>query len=79
MDLKVALRIKYGLQNDPTDEQVQQWANSTRIAIAQGESAESAGRVAAYRNFSDVGTVKYAAEADTITSLLDEVKKRGGR
>ena len=79
MDLKVALRIKYGLSNDPTDEQVQQWANAARNSIARGESAEAAGYVAAYRNFSDVGTVKYAAEADTITSLLEEVKKRGGR
>lgn len=79
MDPKVALRIKYGLRIDPTEEQIQQWANTTRLAIAQGETPETAGRVAAYRNFSEVGTVKYAAEADTITSLLEEVKKRGGR
>ena len=76
MEIRTALRIKYGLRVDPTDTQIRQWAHATREAIARGESRDSAGRTAASRFFAGVGSVKYAAEAETIQALLEEIKKR---
>lgn len=76
METKLALRIKYGLRVDPTDAQIRQWVQATRESIMQGKSHEAAGWDAAARFFAGVGEIKYAAEADTIEALLEEIKKR---
>ena len=71
-----SLMIKYGLASDPSEHLVEKWIKRTEELIDQGYDAETAGRKAAQEIFSDYGRYKYAAEADTIISLLQQAKKR---
>ena len=68
--------IKYGLGTDPSDQLVEKWVKRTEELISKGYDPERAGSTAAQEIFPDYGKYKYLAEADTIISLLQEVKKR---
>lgn len=75
------LLIKYGLENEPSDLAVTLWSVRVTIRTRRGEDADTAGRAAAIETFKDFGTIKYASQADTIESLLEEIrrKEKGGR
>jgi len=75
-DLANKLKIKYGLRNDPTPEQIRRWEESTREAIARGIPRERAGETAAQANFIGYKQTVYASEADTIETLLLEAGKK---
>lgn len=64
------LRIRFGLQSQPTDAQIKQWADIVRQLRASGYSADQAGAAAAKQVFRDFNTMHYASEADTIEALL---------
>lgn len=64
------LRIRFGLQHEPTDAEVKQWADLVKLLIGQGYSVDIAGGSAAKAIFRDYNTVVYASEADTIEALL---------
>jgi hypothetical protein len=66
----LALRIKYGLANDPTESKISEWARKTREYQRGGLSLEEAGAAAAKLLFPDYRTRHYASEADTIEALL---------
>ena len=68
------IRIKYGLRNNPTSTQQQQWAAAVERLIGQGHTREEAGRLAAKETFSDFGTMFYASESDTIEMLLQRLR-----
>ena len=71
-----SLMIKYGLASDPSEQLVEKWIKRTEELIDKGHDAETAGRKAAQEIFPDYEKYKYAAEADTITSLLQQAKRR---
>ncbi len=75
-DIRHNLRIKYGLRNDPAQDLVRRWVQTTESLIRAGEARERAGRVAASEIFPDFNTMVYASEADDIESLLDAAKDR---
>jgi hypothetical protein len=64
------LRIKYGLNNYPTDAQIAEWLSSTAAFIDRGMDAEDAGRRAALEAFGELDAVLLFSEADTIAALL---------
>lgn len=64
------LRIRFGLQHQPTDAQVKQWAELVKSLKARGYLADQAGATAAKQIFPDFNTMVYASEADTIEALL---------
>lgn len=70
------LRVKYGLQQDPTSIQVDAWTQLTDSYIRQGTPPEQAGQKAAKLLFADFGTKFYASEADDIVALLNAAKRR---
>lgn len=65
-----ALRIRFGLQRQPTDAQIKQWAEIVKSLKARGHSTDQAGAAAAKQVFPDFNTVVYCSEADTIEALL---------
>lgn len=69
------LRIKYGLQTNPTQAQQDRWAELTRSLIRQGHGPSIAGAAAAKALFSDFESMVYASEADTIEMLLRQIDK----
>ena len=64
------LRIRFGLQHQPTDTQIKQWVDLVKQLKARGYSADQAGAAAAKQIFPDFNTMVYASEADTIEALL---------
>lgn len=76
-DIGHQLMIKYGLRGAPSSELSDRWVQLTESLIRQGNSAESAGRIAASQLFPDFETHVYASEADAISSLLDAARDRG--
>lgn len=76
-DVAHNLRIKYGLTNQPTDDQVKLWAQVTRRLATQGLSQEQAGAAAAQQVFPDFRTMVFKSEADTIEALLRAAEARG--
>jgi len=75
-DLAHSLKIKYGLLNSPSEDKIKLWREKTESYISTGINAEEAGTKAAQAVFPDYESIKYAAQADTITALLAEAKKR---
>jgi len=75
-DLKRRLRIKYGLMESPTDEEIGLWERLVRAAVEKGEDAEEAGREAAFEAFDDVDAVALFSEADTIEALLKKAAQK---
>ena len=70
------LLIKYGLERDPSDFEVTIWSLRVTIRKLKGSDADTAGREAAIETFKDFGTIKYASQADTIESLLEEIRRK---
>jgi len=64
------LRIRFGLQHDPTDAQIKQWTQIVKQLKNSGYTADQAGATAAKQVFPDFNTMVYASEADTIEALL---------
>lgn len=76
MNLNHSLRIKYGLQIAPTDQQVKQWLHLVDKLIQVGMDKESAGTSAAKQVFPDFNSVLLLSEADTIETLLEAARKK---
>lgn len=68
-----ALRVKYGLGSDPSEAQSQRWADLTRQYIGDGFGREEAGDRAAKYLFPDYKKYLIKSEADTVSSLLEQV------
>lgn len=64
------LRIKYGLTEYPSDEEITRWLATTRDYIQNGMDAETAGRRAALDSFGELDAIILLSEADTIQALL---------
>lgn len=64
------LRLKYGLGHVPSDSSVQDWLRLAKKYIDQGYDKDTAGQRAAKDLFSDYQTHFFAAEADSIETLL---------
>lgn len=77
MSISHSLFIKYGLQNSPTEQQVDQWASLVETLILSGVSKDAAGEQAAKLVFPDYNTMVYASEADSIEALLAAARNRG--
>lgn len=75
-DLGLALRIKYRLEEIPTDEQALEWARQVENLIKEGLKPEEAGRVVARYLFTINENLILKAEADTIEALLDRANKK---
>lgn len=75
-DLVNALRVKYGLANNPSDLKVKEWAVLVRQYIASGYDKELAGHLAAKKLFPDYQRYMFFSEAETIEALLKEAEKR---
>lgn len=70
------LRIKYGMESQPTEQQVNLWAQTVIQLINKGSTQEQAGAEAAKKIFPDFGRMIYASEADTIEALLRAAGER---
>ena len=75
-DVGDRIRIKYGLRNNPSLTQQQQWAAVVERLVSQGHSREEAGRMAAKETFSDFDSLVYASESDTIEMLLQRIRDK---
>ena len=75
-DIAHSLKIKYGLLSSPSDDQIKLWVQKSEAYISDGITAEEAGVRAAKEVFSDYQKMKYAAQADTITALLNQAKNK---
>lgn len=69
-DLATALRVKYGLSDDPTPEAIGAWAKAVEELLAEGTLSEAAGREAAGKVFGELERILYFSEADTLEALL---------
>ena len=65
-----SIRLKYGLGNVPTEQEVDNWLRLVNILIQKGHSKEASGDAAAKQLFPDFQTHFFASEADTIETLL---------
>ena len=70
------LRIKYGLAENPTSDQVDRWVQEIPLNESKGYSREGAARIAAAGVFRGFETRTYAAETDSIEALLDAARNR---
>lgn len=70
------LRIKYGLRDYPTPNQLEVWLRLVETLIAKGHDPEEAGREAAIEAFGGVDQVLLFSEADTIGALLARARGR---
>lgn len=75
-DLGLSLRIKYRLEDIPTEEQAREWARQVENLINEGLEPEEAGRVAARYLFTINENLILKAEADTIEALLNRAKEK---
>ena len=75
-ELGPSLRIKYRLEDIPTEEQAREWARHTQELIDKGLTAEEAGRVAARFLFTINESLIFKAEADTIEALLNRAREK---
>lgn len=75
-ELGPALRIKYRLDEIPTEEQAREWARQVEKLISQGFEPEEAGRVAARYLFTINENLIFKAEADTIEALLNRAREK---
>lgn len=75
-ELGPSLRIKYRLEEIPTEEQALEWARQVENLIKEGLDPEEAGRVAARYLFTINENLILKAEADTIETLLNRAKEK---
>lgn len=64
------LRIKYGLTDDPSDDEIEKWAARVAELVVRGAEVGDAGREASLEVFGELDALLYFSEADTIESLL---------
>lgn len=76
MPISNSLMIKYGLSRQPTDSEIARWVSETERLVTVGYSNEDAGRRAAHAVLPGAGSRGYKTQADTISALLAEAKKR---
>lgn len=76
MEVAQKLRIKYGLDRDPTEAEIAEWSRVARNLIADGEAAEKAGELAAQYNLPGYRSHVFKTEADNIEALLRELGKK---
>ena len=72
------LRIKYGLSEYPSDEQIADWLARMEALVSQGSDPEEAGREAAFEAFGELDAVLLFSEADTIQALLAKARAKKG-
>jgi hypothetical protein len=75
-DLGLSLRIKYKLEEIPTEAQALEWARQVENLIKEGLGPDEAGRVAARYLFTINENLILKAEADTIEALLQRAKEK---
>ena len=75
-DLAHRLRIKYGLEEPPSDELIRRWAEAVERLLRAEYEPEEAGRVAAKETFPDYERMFFKSAADTLEALLDEARKK---
>ncbi len=74
-DIGQSLKIKYGLRDRATPEQIRRWEALVRQYLDRGVPPEDAGRAAAKDVFPDFQKYFYKSEADTLEALLRELGK----
>jgi hypothetical protein len=74
-DIGLALRIKYGLREEPSALEARQWIDRTQT-LHLTTDAEEAGLLAATQIFSGVGSYILRAEFDTVEALLDRARRK---
>lgn len=75
-DIRTRMLIKFGLAFPPSEQQIEQWVARTEAYIKAGFSVEEAGQRAAMETFTGFGRSKYAAQEDTIATLLEAARRR---
>ena len=75
-DIADALRIKYGLDDNPSSADVGEWAAATDALINEGVPAEEAGRRAAGAVFGMLDRILYFSESDTLAALLARAREK---
>lgn len=75
-DLATDLRVKYGLNDDPTPDAIQAWAKAVETLLADGIPSEAAGRRAAVSTFGKVDQILYFSEADALEALLQRAQAK---
>jgi hypothetical protein len=70
------LRIKYGLNENPSDPQIEKWAGIVRLYLDKSKPGEESGHLAAQEVFPSYGCVFCYSEADTILALLSAVENK---
>lgn len=75
-DLALQLRIKYGLERDPTDAEVAEWYRVAQNLIDEGEPAEKAADIAAQRILPGYQTHFYKSQAQNLEALLRAAGKK---
>lgn len=76
MNVAEDLRLRYGLERQPTQDEVLDWHRVTTNLISEGEPAEKAGDVAAKYVLPGYRTRLFKSEADNIEALLKELAKK---
>lgn len=74
--IKAKFRIKYGLTEEPTDEQIRKFIDELDKLIKSGREPEEAGEKAASLSFPSYGKVKYASQADTLHDLVLAISRK---
>jgi len=75
-NLTNSLVLKYGLSSTPTDAQIDRWFTYTNELIAKGNDPEESGRAAAKVTFPDCGSYIRKSQADSILTLLEQVRRK---
>jgi L-fucose isomerase-like protein len=75
-DVADDLRIKYGLDDNPSPAEVDQWVAATEALLEEGIAAEEAGRRAAAATFGQLERTLYFSEADTLAALLARAREK---
>jgi hypothetical protein len=75
-DVALNLKIKYGLERDPTDAEVAEWLRVTRNLLAEGEPLEKAGALAAQYVLPGYQTHVYKSQAQNLEALLRAAAKK---
>ena len=75
-DVADDLRIKYGLDDNPSPAAVAQWVAATEALLEEGVPPEEAGRRAAGATFGQLERILYFSEADTLAALLARAREK---
>lgn len=75
-DLENTLKIKFGLENSPDINKINEWLDKSSYYINLGIEEEIAGEKAAKDVFEDYYTWVYKSQSDTITALLAQAREK---